>query len=170
MSRLPLLAAFCALASCGYHMAGHSSLLPANLKTIAVPAFTNTTTRYQLTDRLPEAISREFLARTNYRVVSDTSHADAVLSGIVISYLSFPTVIDPKNSRAAAVEVRVTMQLKLTERATGKTLFDRPNFEVRERYEISQNNVQYFEESETALSRASQIVAQAVVSAILNNF
>lgn len=170
MSRIPLLAALLGLVSCGYHVGGHSSLLPPTLKTIAIPAFSNATIRYKLNDRLPEAISREFIARTKYRVVSDPSQADAILRGTVINYLSFPTVIDPNTSRAASVEVRVTMQVTLAERATGKILFDRPNFEVRERYEISENNIQYFEESETALNRASELVAQTVVSAIVNSF
>ena len=42
--------------------------------------------------------------------------------------------------------------------------------EVSERYEISQDPRQYFEESDDALNRASAVVARQVVSAILNNF
>mgnify|MGYP003352422425 CR=1 FL=1 len=45
----------------------------------------------------------------------------------------------------------LTLGVTLTERATGKTLYTRPNFEVRERYEISVDPSQYFEESDTAL-------------------
>ena len=56
------------------------------------------------------------------------------------------------------------------DRATGKVLFDRPRLEVSERYEISQDPRQYFEESDDALNRASVVVARQVVSAILNNF
>jgi len=157
-------------ASCGYHTAGRGETLPKTLHTVAIPAFGNLTTRYRLTDRLPEAISREFLARTRYRVVSDPNQADAILSGSVNTYTSFPTVLDPATSRAAAVEVHVTMQVKLTERATGKVLFDRPAFDVTERYQISQDATKYFEESDDALDRASAVVAEKVVSAILNNF
>lgn len=158
------------LASCGYRVAGHSELMPASLKTIAIPAFKNATTRYKLTDRLPEAISREFLTRTRYRVVPDPNSADMVLNGTVTNYLAFPTVIDPNTSRAAAVEVHVTMQISLVDRMTGKTLFTRPNFEVRDRYEISGDPTKYFDETDTALNRASQLVAQALVSAIVSNF
>src|SRR5438552_767428 len=52
------------ISSCGYHVAGKADLVPKNVKTIAIPAFTNVTTRYKLTDRLPEAITREFISRT----------------------------------------------------------------------------------------------------------
>jgi hypothetical protein len=49
-------------------------------------------------------------------------------------------------------------------------LFTRPNFEVRERYEISVNAAAYFEESDAALNRVSQQVAREVVTSILENF
>jgi hypothetical protein len=42
--------------------------------------------------------------------------------------------------------------------------------EVRERYQISTNPQQYFDESGTAIMRLSKDVAQSVVSAILENF
>ena len=156
--------------SCGYHTGGRADLVPKTIHTIAVPAFTNLTTRYKLTDQLPEAIAREFISRTRYRIVPDPSAADAVLEGAVLSYTSFPTVFDPATSRASSVEVHVTLRLSLLERATGKTLYTRPNFEVRERYQISIDPAAFFEESDSALARASQQTARQVVSSILENF
>src|SRR5579872_1036272 len=72
-----------ALTGCGYHAAGHTDLIPKTIKTICIPAFTNSTTRYKLSDRIPGAITQEFNARTRYHVVSDCSHADAELRGSV---------------------------------------------------------------------------------------
>lgn len=156
--------------ACGYHTAGHADLVPKTVHTIAIPAFTNQTTRYKLTDQLPQAIAREFIARTHYRIVSDPNAADAVLTGSVLTYTSFPTVIDPSTGRASTVEVHVTMRLDLVERATGKKLYTRPNFEMRERYQISLDPAAFFEESDAALARASEQTAQQVVSSILDNF
>src|SRR5262249_31354122 len=156
--------------SCGYHVSGHADSLPSSLKTVAVPAFANLTTRYKLTDRMPEAIAREFITRTRYRVVSREDAADAVLRGAIINYTSFPTILDPQTARASGVELRVTLQVSLLERASGKVLFSRPNFEIRERYQISTDPAQYFDESEPALDRASREVARDVVTAILENF
>jgi len=156
--------------ACGYHTAGHADLVPKTIHTIAIPAFTNQTTRYKLTDQLPQAIAREFVARTHYRIVSDPDAADAVLTGSVLTYTSFPTVFDPTTGRASAVEVHVTMRLDLVERATGKKLYTRPSFEMRERYQISIDPAAFFEESDAALARASEQTAQQVVSSILNNF
>jgi outer membrane lipopolysaccharide assembly protein LptE/RlpB len=155
------------LASCGYHISGHTDLLPNTIHTVAIPAFTNATTRYKLTDRLPEAVSREFIARTRYRIVSDPNQADMVLRGTVINQFAAPSIVV---GNATAVDVHVYLQITLTERATGKVLFTRPAMEVRERYEVSVDPKQYFEESDAALDRLSRSVAQQLVSAILNNF
>jgi hypothetical protein len=156
--------------SCGYHTGGHGDLIPKTIHTIAIPAFNNVTTRYKLTDQLPEAITREFISRTRYRIVTDTSSADAILDGAVLSYQSFPTILDPTTNTASAVEVHVVLRLSLRERATGKILYTRPYYEIRERYEISINPSAYFEESDSALARASQQTAQQVVSSILEAF
>lgn len=158
------------LSSCGYKFAATDTVLPKTVHTIAIPAFNNLSTRYKLSDQIPEAISREFLTRTRYRVVADTNTADAVLRGAVVNYSFNPTIFDPANGRAAYAELHVTLSVTLTERSTGKVLFDRKNFDVRETYQISPDATQYFEESDPALKRAGQQVARSIVSAVLENF
>ena len=165
-----VLAVSMVLSSCGYHVAGHSDLLPKTIQSICIPAFTNATTRYKLTDRMPEAVAREFISRTKYHIVSDPNQADVVLRGAVMNYISYATVADPVSGRATAVDLRVYLQVSLTERATGKVLFSRPSMEVRERYEISVDPRAYFDESDAALDRASKQVAAQIVTAILENF
>jgi hypothetical protein len=156
--------------SCGYHVAGHSDLLPKTLETICIPAFSNATTRYKLTDRMPEALAKEIISRTRYHVVSDPNQADAVLRGSIMNYISYATVADPTTGRATAVDLRVYLQVSLVERKTSKVLFSRPGMEVRERYEISVDPRAYFDESDAALERASKQVAAQIVTAILSNF
>ena len=165
--KFALAAALLGCCSCGYHVAGHTDLLPQTIRTIAIPAFTNATTRYKLTDHLPEALSREFIARTRYKIVADPNQADAVLRGTVTNYIAGATIVV---QNATAVDVHVYLQVSLIERATGKVLFTRPSMEVRERYEVSVDPNQYFEESDAALDRVSHTVAQNLVSAILANF
>ena len=158
------------LASCGYHVAGKADLVPKDVHTIAIPAFANITTRYRLTDHLPEAITREFIARTHYQIVTDPNQADAVLRGVVINYVAYPTLFDQQTGRASGLQVSVTMQVTLTERASGKVIFTRPSFEAKQRYEISQSAKEYFDESDAALDRLSRDVARDLVTAILENF
>lgn len=165
-----LAAALLWCSGCGYHVSGRGSTLPKTLHTIAVPAFHNSSTRYRLTERLPGAITREFLSRTRYDVVADPNEADAVLKGSVLSYAAFPTTFDPKTGRASAVQVYVRLTVTLTDRASGKALYSRNDFEVRERYELATDPRAYLEESDAAMDRLSRDVARAVVSGVLENF
>lgn len=145
-------------------------MLPKSIRTIAIPAFGNSTTRYRLTERLPAMMTREFIRRTRYEIVPDTNTADAVLSGGVVGLYSFPTIFDQRTGRAAGIQMLVILSVKLTERATGTVLFERQNFETRQRYEISVDPLTYFEESSTAMDRLATDVARQVVAGILENF
>jgi len=167
--RIFLLAAL-AMAGCGYHVSGHGDLMPKTIQTVCVPAFKNVTSRYKLTDRLPEAIAREFIARTKYRIGSDVNTCDAILSGTVNNYLANQTTIDPITGRATAADLHVILSITFTERATGKVLYSNPNFDARERYEISLDPIAYFEESDAGLNRVAMQVSRQVVSAILEKF
>jgi hypothetical protein len=144
--------------------------MPKTVKTIAIPAFANGTSRYKLARLLPEDITAEFHTRTKYNIVADPNQADAVLKGTLSTMNAYPIIFDPKSGRATGVEVVVTIQIALTDRATGKVLFTRPSLEFRERYEISADPQTYFDESGTAIERVARDAAHSVVSAILENF
>ena len=163
-------AALSAALGCGYHVSGRADLLPKNIRTIAVPAFGNATTRYRLADHLSGAVTREFLTRTRYRIVADPNEADAILQGSLVNYSSYPAVFDPATGRASGVLMAATLQIILRDRATGTVIFTRPSMEVRERYEIAIDPRAYFEESDTAVERMSREVARSIVSAVLEKF
>jgi hypothetical protein len=166
----PALAAMAVAAGCGYRVSGRADLLPKNIHTIAVPAFGNATIRYKLADLLSNAVTREFLTRTRYRIVADPNEADAILYGSLVNYNSYPAVFDPSTGRASGVIVTATVNIALRNRSTGETIFARPSMEIRERYEISIDSRAYFEESDTAAERISRDVARSVVSAVLEKF
>lgn len=169
----PFLAAVAAAVvccACGYHVSGHADTIPAKVKVIAIPPFNNLTIRYHLSEQLPGAITREFISRTRYQIVPDENQADAVLRGAVINYVAFPYIADQQTGRAAGVQVSVVLNISLVERATGKVLFSRPYLEFRNRYEISNDEINYFDESQTAMDRVAREVARSVVSAILESF
>jgi outer membrane lipopolysaccharide assembly protein LptE/RlpB len=158
-----------ACTACGYHVAGATNLLPADIHTIAVTPWTSLNVQYKLPNLLAEAITREMISRTRYKIVTDPANADAVLSGAVANMMSQATVGDPVSGRTTGGQVIVHVQVKLVDKA-GKVLFTQPNLEFRERYELSIVPSQYFDESQPALQRLSRDVAKTVVSAILENF
>lgn len=165
-----LLCAALLSAGCGYHVSGHGDLMPKTIQSVCIPAFQNASSRYKLTDRLPQAISREFIARTRYHIVSDCDAADAVLRGTVLNYLANQTTVDPVTGRATAADIHVILSVTFTERATGQVLYNNLNFDARERYEISTDPIAYFEESDAGLNRVAMQVSRQVVSAILEKF
>lgn len=168
---LVLVAAVCsfALTGCGYHVSGKTDLLPKDIRTIAVPAWGNATTQYKLSDYLAQSVTRELNTRTRYRVVANPKDADATLSGSVANFFSYPTVVDPATNRGTGVQAILYIQVRLVDK-TGKVIFDRPNFEIRERYEIATQVLPYFDESPSAMQRLSNDVARTVVSAVLEKF
>jgi hypothetical protein len=157
-------------AGCGYRVGGQSDMMPKAIHTIAIPPFSNATIRYRLARSLPEDITREFLSRTHYAIVTDATQADAVLEGSVANFNALPTVSDPVSGRATMDQVVVTLNLKLTDRRTGKVLFERKGQEFWQRYEVALDPNQYFDESGTAMQRISKSVAASVVSAVLEGF
>jgi hypothetical protein len=168
-ARLLLVAAAMLAGSCGYHVGTRRDALPKKIRTIAIPAFDNLTSRYKLSERLPAAISREFITRTRYGVSGDVNTADAILRGSVLNLMAFPS-IDPASGRSSAVQVSVVMQVSLTDRQTGAVLYTRPSMQFTQRYEISLDQRAYFEESDVALDRLSRDVARSIVGSILEAF
>jgi hypothetical protein len=165
---------------CGYHLGGQGDLIPKNIKTIAIPPFANGTVRYQIASLLSADVVREFHSRTKYVIVSDPSHADAVLKGSVTGFATLGgTTTDPVTGRATSSQVILTLRIDLIDTHTGKVLISKPGYEFRERYEIAggtngagaaTNLTAYFDESGTAMQRLSQDAAHAVVSLILEAF
>jgi outer membrane lipopolysaccharide assembly protein LptE/RlpB len=158
------------LMGCGYHVAGRASQLPQTVKTIAVPALENKTSRYRIEQRLTQALVHEFLARTTYHVVPDPAHADAVLRGEVTSIESNTVLFDTATGRATALLVTVRLKVQLEEKDTKNVLYRNDNFVFREQYEISTDVNSFFEEQDPALDRLARDFASRLVAAILENF
>jgi hypothetical protein len=172
------------LSSCGYHVSGASSRLPPGLKVIDVAAFENRTNQYRIEQRMTQAVVREFLARTRFRVVSTEESADAVLHGEVTTIESSPVVFDttptqnsPTNptsttatARATAMLVSVHMKVSLEERETKKILYKNDNYLFREVYEISTDPSKFFDEQAPALDRMARDLASRLVADVVENF
>jgi len=157
-------------AGCGYHVAGRGSRLPASLKTIAVPALENRTSRYRIEQRLTEALVHELLSRTSYHIVADPGAADAVLRGQVVGLESSPLVFDTATGRAATFAVTVHLAVRLEERETKKLLYRNDDFVFREQYEVSTDIPSMFDELNPALDRLARDFASRLVAALLENF
>jgi outer membrane lipopolysaccharide assembly protein LptE/RlpB len=155
---------------CGYRVAGRGSNLPAEWKTLAVIAFENKTLRYRIEQRLTEAVVKEFLARTSYRIVPTEGDADAVLRGEVLSIETYPVQFDTATGRATTQLVTVRMKVRLTDRNSGRVVYQNDDYLFREQYEVSTDVRSFFEEQDPALGRLAREFAAALVSAVLEKF
>lgn len=170
------------LSACGYHVGGAASRLPPGLKVIAVPALENRTKGYRVEQRMTEAVVREFLARTKYRIVSTEDSADAVLHGEITSLESSPVVFDTtpnptvipnvntSTARATTMLVSVRLKVRLEERETKKILYQNDNYLFREAYEISTDPATFFDEQGPALDRMAKDFASRLVADVVENF
>jgi len=115
------------LGSCGYHTAGKATRIPADVRTLAVPAFVNQTQTYRIEAVLTEAVVREFNTRTRYRIVTDPDGADAILRGTVTNTQLAPVTYDSDTGRASTAVVTVNRKVVLTAK-DGRVLFENSNF------------------------------------------
>ncbi len=120
----------------------------------------------------------EFLARTQYKIVSNAADGDAVLRGKVVSLEAVPLLLDTQTQsqpqtqtgRATTMLVTVKCEVSLTEKATDKVLYHSENFVFRNEYEISTDVPSFFEEQDPALDRLAQDFARKLVAAVIENY
>lgn len=155
---------------CGYHVAGRTTLLPLNVKTIAVLALENHTNQYRIEQRLTEALVREFLARTSFRVVPDAQQADAVLRGSISSLDANVVLFDSTNGRATTMLLTMRCEVTLRERETQKVFYHNDNFVFRDEYQITSDLKSFFEERDPALDRMARAFARRLVAAVVEGF
>jgi len=169
---LLLAALFAALADagCGYHVAGHAAQLPSEWRTVAIPAFSNDTTRYRIEQRFTQAVIRELISRTKYRVVQDTQSADAVLHGEVLSIDANPILFQATTGQVTTMLVTVHAKVELVDNRTQKPVYKNDDMVFRNEYQISTDVNSFFEQQDPALERMSRDLASHLVSDVLENF
>lgn len=159
-----------AKSGCGYHTSGHAVRLPDNIHTLYVPMFDNTTQTFRVEQAMTAAVVQELRSRTNYQVVtSDNGTADATLKGTVTSTSNFPLTYDSVTGRISSSVVTVGMKVSLVSRS-GKTLWENPNYNYREQYQVSRDAASFFDEASPAFLRVARDFAKSLVSNILEAY
>jgi Lipopolysaccharide-assembly len=161
---------FAGTGGCGYHVAGRANALPTDVHTIAIPAFTNHTPRYRIEQRVTQAVIREFLVASRYRIVPNPADGDATLHGEIFGLESTPVIFDPSTGHATTMLVQVHLRVRLEQRDTGKILYRNDNYLFRQEYQISTDVPSFFDEQDPALDRMASDFASRLVADILENF
>ena len=146
------------------------SLLPTTIHTIAIPQFGNTTVQYKISSYMSEAVTREFISKTRYRVVADPAQADATLRQHRKLLFERHRFRPRFTGRGSGAQLSVQVQIKLIAK-DGKVIFTRPNFNFPRTVMRSVCFPgQYIDESQATLARVSRDLAKSVVSAVLREF
>jgi hypothetical protein len=159
-----------ACAGCGYHVAGRSANLPSGWKTIAIPVFKNDTTNYRIEQRFTEAVIREFITRTKYRIVQDPASADAVLTGEVVSIETNPLLFEATTGEVTTMIVTVHTKVRLVDNRTEKPAYHNDDMVFRDEYQIPTDVTVFFNEQSPALDRMSRDFASHFVANVLEGF
>lgn len=163
-----------ATSGCGYALAGRGSFLPAHVRVIGVPTFTNLTPYYELDQLFTEKVRAELIGRGRYKIVPDSTNVDAVLSG-QITGVSIAPVSFTQEQQASRYVATVIANIELRDTMDNRVLWQNPSLTFREEFDAT--NVTsatdanaFFGQSSNALQRLSTEFAQTVISAILEAF
>ena len=160
--------------SCGYALAGRGSFLPADLQTIGIPQFVNTTAVYEIEQVFTERVRTEFINRGNYKVLPQTTGIDALLVGEILSIQIQPASFTDQQ-QASRYVLTVTAKIEFRDMKRNTVLWDNPQWAFREEFEASAGTDAldpnaYFAQGTDALDRVGTEFAKSVVSAILEAF
>ncbi len=168
------MAAALSVSACGYSLAGRGSFLPAYIRTIGIPVFTNTTQSFEIEQILAQRVRAEFLGRGRYEILPQDTGVDAVLSGGVLGLTVVPSGFDAQQ-QASRYAATLTVKIEFRDLRSGKILWSNPGMVFREEYEVSTmtagtDPALFFGQNTNALERLSTEFARTVVSAILEAF
>jgi hypothetical protein len=161
-------------AGCGYSLAGRGSFLPASIKTIGIPTFTNRTTVFNLETTLTQKVRSEFIGRGKYDIVPEATGVDALLTGEVTSVTIAPASFGV-NQLAARYAVTMVAKVELRNVRENMVLWDNPSLVFRQEYDAATGQTAvdpaaFFGQDTNALDRMSAEFARNIVSAILEAF
>lgn len=171
MNLLFVVAAAIAVSSCGYRLSGTGSLVPSDVRTIAVPAFINNTNEPYVDVEVTRAVVYEFMADGRLKVV-DVESADIALRGKIMKY-----ELVPLSYTAASIvqqyQVKIVVDANLDDLRTGKTLWKESGIEAVfiSDYPVSVGDIRTTKiAKDAAIRKASQDIAWTLRSRVLEGF
>ena len=161
-------------AACGYTLAGRGAFLPANIRTIGVPTFTNHTTVFNLETLLTQKVRAELIGRGKYQILPQDTGVDAVLVGDVASVSLAPASFTTQQL-ALRYTITIVANIQLRDVRENKVLWENPSVTFRQEYDATGGRAvidpaAFFQQDTNALERLSTEFARAIVSAILEAF
>lgn len=121
------------LSGCGYHLIGAEPQLPEDIRSLAVGDIANHTREHGLEKTLEFAFEREIHIRQQYRLEQNSARADAILTGLIRRLDRRPVAFD-ESDQAVIYELTLSVDLTLTRRDDGKTIWRVRNLKKLDEY------------------------------------
>ncbi len=128
------------MSSCGYHLQGSSSVLPPDVKRIAIKPVENLTTEVSLSARLTEALRSRFERYAVVKVVEPNQSRDAELITKIISLDTQTRSTSGNTDIAQELDLIINISAEL-KRTNGQILYKNPLIQRREPIATSGNLV-----------------------------
>lgn len=160
---------------CGYSLAGRGSFLPSYIQSVGIPMLVNRSTFFDVEQILTEKIRGEFIGRGKYRIMSDATGADAVLTGEVLGISVQPAGFT-EQQLASRYLFTLTMKVAFTDARTNQVLWSNEGLTFREEYELATRGTTaiegaaFLDQERSAFDRIANDIARTVVTAILEAF
>jgi len=152
---------------CGYHTLGAATHLPPDVKTLAVPVFATRTEANGTETAMTEAVVREFIARTRFRVTTNSDDdADAVLHGTILKQSVAPLTYNAATQQSSSFVITIVASVTLTAR-NGRVLYENKNYVYRESYQSTTDLPTFIQEDPAAIQRLSREFARQLVADIV---
>jgi len=122
VTRRGVLAVWLLVSGCGYHFAGAGTTVPSGARTLSIALFGNRTREHGLEVNLRRKLAEEFRRRGPLELVSDRD-GDVLLAGTIRHFSTIP-VASTANSEAVQFQGVIQISFRLTERTTGRLLYE----------------------------------------------
>jgi hypothetical protein len=161
-------------AGCGYSLAGRGTFLPAHIRTIGVPMFSNNTPVFEVERPFTEKVRSEFIGRGRYQILPEETGVDAVLRAEIVSIAISPASFTAER-QATRYAIVITTKIEFRDVANDRVIWQNPSLVFREEYDVVTGTVAtdpnvFFGQELNAVERLATNFARTVVSAILEAF
>jgi hypothetical protein len=168
-----LLLAAMSHAGCGYSLAGRGSFLPAYIKRIGVPMFTNNTPIFDLDRQVTERVRSEFIGRGKYTIVPEATGVDGLLTGVISSVALTPVAFN-SGQQATRYALTLSASVEFKDVRANKVLWSNPSMQYREEFALDPTSAldtsTFLGQDVNARERMAGEFARALVGAILEAF
>lgn len=154
-----------AAGGCGYSLSGS---LPAHIKTVAVPTFTNRTQEPAVENTITAAVVNAFVSSGKLRVVP-LAEADAVLEGEIVGYQIQSVAVD-RRINVREYRLLVTLNIQFRDVRRGGLLWRQEGLQEKADFRVLGQVAETISREEGAVREAAVDIGRKIVNLVVDRF